>query len=66
MCYWNVDFRTECYEYKDLVYDTIFIANGLEGPPIETKVSNCAFTSIALIVGGVPAKQREFPHMVSC
>lgn len=63
--FWNNSLSNiECNEYKEFVYDTIYTSNGLENPPIITKIENCAFTSIALIVGGTQATEMEFPHMV--
>lgn len=53
----------ECKEYADLVYET-------ENSPIlrinagSNKVSRCAIIETPLIIGGVPAKPAEFPHMV--
>lgn len=53
----------ECKEYADLVYET-------ENSPTlrinagSNKVSRCAIIETPLIIGGIPAKLAEFPHMV--
>ncbi|KAJ6636459.1 Serine protease snake [Pseudolycoriella hygida] len=52
----------KCTEYAEFAYNKIYITN-VFGPPTERKVSNCAYTSVPLIVGGTEANVREFPHM---
>ncbi|EFN71578.1 Serine protease snake [Camponotus floridanus] len=52
----------QCKEYADLVYET-------ENSPTlrinagSNKVSRCAIIETPLIIGGIPAKLAEFPHM---
>ncbi|XP_037035178.1 serine protease snake-like [Bradysia coprophila] len=52
----------KCDEYNEFSFNKIYVSNTF-GPPVEKKVSNCAFTAVPLIVGGTEAKIREFPHM---
>ncbi|KAK9884532.1 hypothetical protein WA026_007374 [Henosepilachna vigintioctopunctata] len=53
----------KCVEYSNLVIS-------YEKPPIlfidkeEEEVDTCGFKVVPLIIGGVPADRREFPHMV--
>ncbi|KAG5319515.1 SNAK protease, partial [Acromyrmex heyeri] len=52
----------QCKEYADLVYEiesspTLRINAG------SNKVSRCAVVETPLIIGGIQAKQAEFPHM---
>ncbi len=60
----TIQISIECDEYKDLAYDKVLLGNVFNGPALERKATNCAFTSVPLIVGGTEAKHREFPHMV--
>lgn len=54
----------ECQEYGQFVYETESISNPVLGePPIIKKHNICAHESVELIVGGVEAREREFPHM---
>lgn len=54
----------KCREYGQWVYATEVSPINLPGSRIE-KVSQCEIESVPLIVGGVPAKPAEFPHMVA-
>lgn len=56
----------ECEEYSLAVYeddgDKIFSLRSL----VKThQISTCALYDNPLIIGGTPARSREFPHMVS-
>lgn len=57
------NFLTECNEYADLAYNETFYMERY-GILKVSKVSTCAFAIVPLIVGGVRAVLREFPHMV--
>lgn len=57
------NFHTECDEYADFAYDKSYILNP-HGNATVNKILNCALTSVGLILDGVDAKRREFPHMV--
>lgn len=56
---------SECEEYKKLTYETVHFGGlTLDESAQELKVSQCDLT-IGLIVGGVEAKVKEFPHMAA-
>lgn len=53
----------ECKEYEDAAYEKTFISVGLNSRPIEKKYLRCWSSNVPLVVGGVVANEKEFPHM---
>lgn len=60
----NCYFLTECNEYKEFGYDTLYVSNILKDTPNEKKFANCDFASYIPAANSTEAKIREFPHMV--
>ncbi|XP_014271218.1 venom protease [Halyomorpha halys] len=52
----------KCREYAEYVYRVID-SPSLKPNAKPTKIPDCAVTAETLIVGGTPAKRKEFPHM---
>lgn len=56
--------HVECKEYGKYVYvkekPPVLVGDDVE----EVDVNECGIVEVQLIVGGEPAKPKEFPHMV--
>lgn len=57
-------FILDCQQYQSYVYEKVKVtALALDDETRERRVDRCGHKTVALIVGGSPAKPREFPHM---
>lgn len=56
--------KIECQEYKELACNISYVGNTPNSIQIGSKLSNCASTTLPVILGGEAAKRREYPHMV--
>jgi len=56
---------SECNKYSKLATSQIAALPLVPTPePVNVDIPKCDFGSVQLIVGGVEAKLKEFPHMV--
>ncbi|XP_037037349.1 serine protease snake-like [Bradysia coprophila] len=53
----------KCLEYKELACTPYYWSRFDDRIVFETKVSNCAYNTHPVIIGGKVAQRREFPHM---
>lgn len=52
----------ECKEYEGAAYETLRVPDGPFNY-IEQKVLRCHSSNVPLVIGGVDANEKEFPHM---
>lgn len=53
----------ECKEYEEAAYEKTFVSTGFNSKPFEKKILRCWSSNVPLVVGGVVANEKEFPHM---
>lgn len=59
----NLSPYLECKEYEEAVYEKTYVSTGFNSKPFEKKILRCWSSNVPLVVGGVVANEKEFPHM---